>query len=141
MMAVAARVNDDRSLGRLFRDLSTEIITLLRQEIDLAKTEVKEKLAQVGMMSRAAAIGAGLALGGGLSLLAALNLGFISLLSKLMSGWTAMWLAPFIVGVVLAGVGYAMIRNALDTHGRNLVPRKTAESMQANTEWLRSKIG
>lgn len=139
-MALGARINEDRSLGRLFRDLSTEIVALLRQEIDLAKTEVSEKVAQVGAMSRAVAIGAALGLGGALALLAALVVGLVSLLSKFMSPWVAMWLGPLIVGVVLAAVGYAMVRSAFDTHRQSLVPRKTAESLQENKEWLKSKI-
>ena len=138
-MAVGARINEDRSLGRLFRDLSADTVALLRQEIDLAKTEVSEKIVHVGAMGRDVGIGAGLAVGGGLALLAALILGLTSLLSKFTSPWVAMWLAPLIVGVALAGIGYAMIRSALDTH-QSLVPRKTAESLQENKEWLKSKI-
>ena len=139
-MAVGARLNEDRSLGRLFRDLSTEAVTLFRQEIDLAKTEVSEKVTHIGAMGRAVGIGAGLAVGGGLAILAAVILAMISLLSKFMSPWLVMWLAPLIVGAVLAGIGYAMIRSALDTHRESLVPRKTAESLQENKEWLKSKI-
>jgi hypothetical protein len=140
-MAVGARLHEDRSLGRLVRDLSMDTVTLLRQEIDLARTEVSEKVARVGEMARTVGIGAGLAYGGGLAILAAVILGGISLLSKFMSVWVAMWLAPLIVGVALAGVGYAMIRTALDTDRPSLVPRKTAESLQENKEWLKSRIG
>jgi uncharacterized membrane protein YqjE len=139
-MAVAERIHHDRSLGRLLKDLSTEIVTLLRQEIDLAKTEMKEKIAHVATMGRAAAIGGGLAFAGALGLLAALILGAVSLLSKAMSPWVAMWVAPLLVGLVLAGVGYAMLRNALKTHRQSLVPHKTAESLQENQQWLKSKI-
>jgi uncharacterized membrane protein YqjE len=139
-MAVAERINHDRSLGRLLKDLSTEIVTLLRQEIDLAKTEMKEKIAHVATMGRAAAIGGGLAFAGALALLATLILGAVSLLSKTMSPWVAMWVAPLIVGLVLAGVGYAMLRSALNTHRQSLVPHKTAESLQENQQWLKSKI-
>ena len=87
-MAVAERINHDRSLGRLL----------------------------------------------------ALILGAVSLLSKAMSPWVAMWVAPLIVGLVLAGVGYAMLRSALNTHRQSLVPHKTAESLQENQQWLKSKI-
>ena len=139
-MALGARINEDRSLGRLLKDLSMDIVTLLRQEIDLAKTEVKETVNQVGAMGRSVAIGAGLALAGGLALLAALVLGLISLFSEFLSPWVAMWLGPLIVGLVLAGIGVVMVRTALDTHRQSLVPRKTAESLQENQEWLKSKI-
>ena len=139
-MAVAERINHDRSLGRLLKDLSTEIVTLLRQEIDLARTEMKEKIAHVATVGRAAAIGGGLAFAGALALLAALILGAVSLLSKAMSLWMAIWVGPLIVGLVLAGIGYAMLRSALNTHRQNLVPHRTAESLQENQQWLKSKI-
>lgn len=139
-MALGTHIDGHRSLGRLFKDLSTETVTLLRQEIDLAKTEIREKLSDVGTMGREIAIGGGLAVAGGLALVAALILGLTSLLSKFMSPWVAMWLAPLIVGIVLAGVGYAMIRKSLDAHRHGLVPRKTAESLQENKEWLKSKV-
>jgi hypothetical protein len=140
-MTIGARLREDRSLGRLIRDLSMDTVTLLRQEIDLAKTEVSETVNRVGAMARSAGIGAGLAFGGGLAILAAVILGGISLFTKFMSVWVAIWLVPLVVGVVLAGVGYAMIRSALDTDRESLVPRKTAESLQENKEWLKSKIG
>jgi Putative Actinobacterial Holin-X, holin superfamily III len=139
-MALGARINEDRSLGRLLKDLSTDTVTLIRQEIDLAKTEISENIAQVGAMGRAVAIGAGLAVAGGLALLAALVLGLTSLLSEFLSPWVAMWLGPLIVGLLLAGIGFVMIRTALASHRQSLVPRKTAESLQENQEWLKSKI-
>jgi hypothetical protein len=140
MMALGTRLDNHRSLGRLFRDLSTETVTLLRQEIDLARSEVRETVAHVATMGRDVAIGAGLAVAGGLALLAALVLALTSLLSEVMSPWVAMWLAPLIVGLVLAGVGYAMIRKSLDTHREALMPRETAESLQESKAWLKSKI-
>jgi putative Mn2+ efflux pump MntP len=113
---------------------------LLRQEIDLAKTEMREKIAKVATMGRAAAIGGGLACAGALALLAALILGLVSLLSTVMSAWVAMWVAPLIVGLILAGIGYVMLRNALNTNRQSLVPYRTAESLQENQQWLKSKI-
>ena len=115
-MAVGARINEDRSLGRLFRDLSADTVAILRQEIDLAKTEVSEKIAHVGAMGRDVGIGAGLAVGGGLALLAALILGLTSLLSKFMSPWVAMWLAPLIGLLTLRAIhSAASVASTMDT--------------------------
>ena len=139
-MRRGVHLDEDRSLGRLLKDLSADAVALLRQEIDLAKTEVSEKVSEIGTMARSVGVGAGLAVGGGLALLAALILGLTSLLSKFMSPWIAMWVAPLIIGIVLAGVGYAMIRSALDNQPRSLVPEQTAESLQENKEWLKSKV-
>jgi hypothetical protein len=45
------------------------------------------------------------------------------------------------VGIVLAAVGYGLIKKALETLKReSLTPRRTTESLQENKEWLKSKI-
>jgi len=140
MMATrAAYANGDRSLGRLFSDLSTDVLTLLRQEIDLAKTEVAEKASHLGVMAKTLAIGGALAFFGALALLAALILGVTSLFSQFMSPGVAVWLGPLVVGLVLAGIGYISIRKALDAN-ETLVPHETTESLQENKEWLKAKI-
>jgi len=38
----------DRSLGELFSELSQETNTLIRQEVNLAKTEMSQKASRVG---------------------------------------------------------------------------------------------
>ena len=43
-----AFATQERSLGDLLRDLSTETGDLLRKEVELAKTEISEKAARVG---------------------------------------------------------------------------------------------
>ena len=39
---------DDRSLGELFSELAQETSTLVRQEVQLAKTEMGQKASRVG---------------------------------------------------------------------------------------------
>jgi hypothetical protein len=81
---------DERSLGQLFGDLSRQLSTLVRQEIDLARTEVTTK---AGAASRdVAMIGAGgaLAYAGLLVLLAAVVL-------LLIEAGLDEWLAALIV--------------------------------------------
>jgi hypothetical protein len=39
---------DDRSLGELFSALATDTSTLVRQEVELAKTEMTQKATRVG---------------------------------------------------------------------------------------------
>jgi len=40
--------SDTRSLGELFASLSKDTTTLVRQEIELAKTEISEKVSETG---------------------------------------------------------------------------------------------
>lgn len=133
---------EERSIGQLLKELRDETTTLLRQEVDLAKTEMSEKASQLGRNVGALAVGGGVAFLGALALLAAVIYGLTSLLDQFMSVGVAIWLAPLLVGLVLAGIGYSLTKKALDTlRQESLAPRKTTQSLQENKEWLKSRMG
>jgi Putative Actinobacterial Holin-X, holin superfamily III len=132
---------DERSLGQLLKDLSGETTTLLRQEVDLAKAEMSEKVSRVGTNLAAVGLGGAVALLGAMALVAALTLGLVSILNDFMSPEVAVWVAPLLVGAVLAGIGWSMISKAMATlRQESLTPKKTTQSLQENKEWLKSKI-
>lgn len=134
-------VQEERSIGQLLKELRDETTTLLRQEVDLAKTEMSEKASRFGTNVGALALGGAVLFLGALALLAAVVYGLTSLLDQFMSVGVAIWLAPLLVGLVLAGIGYSLTRKALDTlRHESLAPRKTAQSLQENKEWLKSKM-
>ena len=134
-------VQEDRSIGQLLKELRDETTTLLRQEVDLAKTEMGEKASRVGSNLGSLALGGGVAFLGALALLAAVVYGLTSLLDQFMSVGVAIWLAPLIVGLVLAAVGYSLLNKALATlRQESLTPRRTTQTLQENKEWLKSKI-
>lgn len=133
--------DEQRSLGQILKELSTETSTLLRQEVDLAKTEMSEKASRVGSNLGSVAVGGAVAFLGALALLSAIVAGLISLFDQFMDLEVAVWLAPLLVGIALAAVGYGLIKKALETLKReSLTPRRTTESLQENKEWLKSKI-
>lgn len=135
------RAKDDRSLGQLLKELTSETTTLLRQEVDLAKTEMSEKASRLGTNLGSLAVGGGVAFLGALALLAAAIYGLTSILDQFMSLGVAVWLAPLIIGLILAAVGYSLVKKALETLKReSLAPQKTTESLQENKEWLKQKI-
>ena len=135
------RAKDDRSLGQLLKELTSETTTLLKQEVDLAKTEMSEKASRVGTNLGSLAVGGGVAFLGALALLAAAIYGLTSVLDQFMSLGVAVWLAPLIIGLILAAVGYSLVKKALETLKReSLTPQKTTESLQENKEWLKQKI-
>lgn len=134
-------LREDRSLGQILRDLRDETSALLRQEVDLAKTEMSEKISVAGQNLGSVAVGGAVAFAGALTLLAALTLGLISLLSQLMSRDVAMWLAPLLVGGILAAVGYSMVKKALQAlKQEGIAPKRTTQSLKENKEWLTSKM-
>ena len=140
-MAVANERKDERSIGQLLKELTHESSTLLKQEVDLAKTEMSEKASRVGANLGEVAVGGAVALLGAIALVLAAVYGLGAILNNFLSPETASWLAPLIVGGVLAAVGYSMIKKALETLKReSLTPEKTTQSLQENKEWLKQKI-
>ena|SRR4028118_1088207 len=134
-------VQEERSIGQLLKELRDETTTLLRQEVDLAKTEMSEKASRFGTNVGALAMGGAVLFLGALALLAAVIYGLTSLLDQFMSVGVAIWLAPLLVGLVLAGIGYSLTKKALDTlKQESLTPQKTTQSLQENKEWLKSKM-
>jgi hypothetical protein len=134
-------VAEDRSLGQILRELRDESSALLHKEVDLAKAEMSEKASRVGSNLGAVAVGGGVAFAGALALLAAVVNGLTSLLSKVMSPGVAVWLAPLLVGIVLAFIGYGMIKKAVAAlKQERIAPTQTTESLKENKEWLKSRI-
>jgi hypothetical protein len=141
-MAVPGERKDDRSIGQLLKELTQESSTLLKQEVNLAKTEMSEKASRVGANLGEVAVGGAVALLGAIALLLFAVNALGSLLDKLgLSPGITVWLAPLIVGGILAAVGYSMIKKALETlKHESLTPKRTTQSLQENKEWLKEKI-
>jgi hypothetical protein len=134
-------LRDDRSLGQILRDLREETTQLLRQEVDLAKTEMSEKMSRLGSNLGSVATGGAVLFAGALVLLAALTLGLIALFSQFMDRDVAMWLAPLLVGGILAAVGYGLVKKALQAlKQEGIAPQRTTQSLKENKEWLTAKM-
>lgn len=134
-------LRDDRSLGQILRDLRDETSQLLRQEVDLAKTEISEKVSRMGTNLGSVATGGAVLFAGALVLAAALTLGLIALFSQFMDRDVAMWLAPLLVGGVLAFIGYGMVTKALQAlKQEGITPQRTTQSLKENKEWLTAKM-
>jgi len=121
---------DDRSLGELFSDLSRQTTTLVRQEVQLAKTEMSDKVSKVGKDVASMAVGGAIAYAGFLAIVAAL----IILLAEILP-W---WLAAFIVGVAVAATGYLLIQRGREAMKHdNLAPTQTIETLKEDAEWAK----
>jgi hypothetical protein len=125
--------SDDRSLGQMFADLSRETRTLIQQEIQLARTEITEKASRMAKGAGFIVGGALLAYGGLLAVVAAVVLGLIAF------GLPA-WAGALLGGIVVAGVGYVLIRCGLATlRPLELAPRQTMDTLKEDVQWLRSQ--
>jgi hypothetical protein len=123
---------DDRSLGELFSELSRETSTLVRQEVDLAKTELTHKATEVGKDIGFLAAGALVAYAGFLTLVAML----VIALAQLGVTW---WLSALIVGVVVLLAGGMLVRTGLAAlRSESVVPKQTIETLQEDAQWAKN---
>jgi hypothetical protein len=125
---------DQRSLGELFGDLSRQMSALVRQEIELARTEVTGKATaaarDVGIM------GAGIVL-----LYAALLVLLGAAVLFLADQGVTPWLAAVVVGIVVAVVGGLLVmsgRQALAS--RDMAPNRTVETLKDDAEWAKEQM-
>jgi hypothetical protein len=141
MAVFAARTRTERSFGDLLREVTGDMAALFRKEVELAKAELSEKASDVGKNVGSLAVGGAVMFAGALALLAAVvNLvGWV--IAEITSPELAVWLAPLLVGLVLAWVGYGMVKKAMAAlRTVSLAPEKTTQSLQENKEWLKEKI-
>ena len=131
-----------KPLGVLFREVVDKTRGLLREELRLAKAEMREQLALAGRNLIWIGIGAGLGLPAMLVLCIALNRGLTVLFAQFMDPEIAAWLVPLLIGLVLAGVAAALITRGVHTlrDHLNLVPEKTKQTLKEDKEWLRQKV-
>ena len=121
------------SLGELFSRLTTDTGDLVRQEVALARAEMREVGSTIARDGTRIGIALGLALAGTLALTAFL----IVALGDLLDNY---WLAALIVGVVLVAVGGVLARNAVnDIKRRSLKPEQTIDTLREDAAWAKAE--
>ena len=133
---------EERSLGELFAGLASDTSTLVRQEVALAKTELKENASRMAGHATHIAIGGFVAYAGIIVLLIGIGhlLGAV-LLRAGMDPTLAQWLAPSLVGLVVAIIGWVMLSKAKSAIAHDeLAPRQTIDSLRDNKQWAQSKL-
>jgi hypothetical protein len=128
-----ALTNDDRTLGEMFAELSREIRTLVHQEIQLARTELTEKVSQFGK-------GVGFVIGGGLVAYG----GFLAIVAAIVLALSAMglpgWAAALVGGILVAGAGYLLIRSGLAAlRPDQMTPHQTIDTLKEDAQWLKTQ--
>lgn len=121
-------------MGELFKQLSEDLSTLVRQELKLAQLEMTEK-------GKKAGVGVGMFGGAGLlGLLAALTL--TTCLVAALSTQMKVWVAALIVTVV-----YGALAGVLALQGKNRVseatppvPEQTVDSIKEDVQWAKTQL-
>ena len=130
------------SVPALLRELRDETTTLLRQEVSLAKAELKENASRLTSHAVQVAVGGFVAYAGIIVLLIGIGHLLGALLERFgVSEGVAQWLAPTIVGLAVALIGWGMLSRAKNAMAHDdLVPRRTVDSLRTNKEWAQSKL-
>jgi uncharacterized membrane protein YqjE len=121
----------EQPIGDLLKQLATETTTLVRQELDLAKAEMREKGKKAG--PGFGMIGAA----GGVALLAlgALTACLILALDGAMPNWLAALIVAVAYGAV-AAVLYTRGKEKVDDAG-SPAPRQTIETVKEDLQWAK----
>jgi hypothetical protein len=127
-----ARTQTQPSIGELFGELSRDTATLIRQQMELARLELSQRIARLGKGLTRVVIGGALATGGLLAMVAGIVLAVTAL------GVPA-WVSALAVGAVLALVGYLLAQQAIAAMSReDLTPQATLETLKENAEWIKT---
>lgn len=123
----------ETEIGALFGELSEEARLLVRQEVELAKAEIKEST------SHATGVGAGF---GAAALVGYLALAILAVAAGLgLAELMPAGLAFLLVGLVLAlGAGIAFLVGKKNLKALNPVPHKTIETIKEDLSWLRARM-
>jgi uncharacterized membrane protein YqjE len=121
----------EQPIGELLKQLASETTTLVRQELELAKAEMREKAGKAG--PGFGMIGAA----GGVALLAlgALTTFFVLALNGALPNWLAALIVAIVYGAI-AALLYMRGKEKVDDAG-SPAPRQTIESVKEDVEWAK----
>jgi uncharacterized membrane protein YqjE len=123
------------STGSLIRGILNDLRTLIREEIALARVEMREQAGR----ARAAALSFGIAAAalafGAIFLLVAIALGIATLL-----GWPA-WTGFLIMALLLGIGGYITLSSGRKQLARvHAMPEETVTTLKENSEWIAKRL-
>lgn len=130
--AANAPEDDERSLGDLLSAVTTDITTLMRQEVDLAKAEVRQEVSKAGK-------GAGMLAGAGVAghlLLIFLSLCVMFALGNVMDlAWAALIVAV-VWGIAAAVLGFMGKKQLAEVNPK---PERTVETLKEDVQWAQNR--
>lgn len=123
----------DKTFAELVAELTRETTLLFRQEIDLAKAELTEKVSRAGAGVAEVAVGGVIIL---VSLLALTAAAIIALAQAI--GW---WQSALVIGVAVLLIGTAaLIRGLANLRADRLTPQRTLASLRENRDWAKEQM-
>jgi uncharacterized protein YacL len=124
----------EQPMGELFKQLSDDLSTLVRQELTLARVEMTEKGKKAGV---------GVGMFGGAGVITVLALGALTtcLIAALATGME-LWLAALIVTVVYSALGGVLAVTAKNrvAEATPPVPEQTVETVKEDAQWAKTQL-
>ncbi len=122
---------EETSVGELIGNISDDLSQLFRQEVELAKVELKQEAAKAG---KAAGMLGGAGFAGYLAVVL-LSFAIVFGLANVMdAGWAALIVA--VLWAVIGAVLYANGRKQLKTV--DPVPHRTVDTLKEDAKWLKN---
>lgn len=126
--------NEEAPIGELLKRFGQDAGTLVKQEITLAKLELRESAKSLAKDAGKIGAAAGLGLFGGFAFLAFVIVGLGDLINNY-------WLSALIVAVLLLGAAAVLARGAMASMKRNsLAPRETVETLKDDQRWAKREV-
>jgi len=124
----------ETSIGELIGNISNDLSQMFRQEVELAKAELKQEAGKAG---KAAGMLGGAGFAGYLAVVLLSFAAVFGLANVMDAGWAALIIAVLwgVVGAVL----YLSGRKQLKTV--DPVPRRTVETIKEDAQWLKNPTG
>ena len=123
----------EKPMGEIAGELTRDLSLLVRQELELAKAEMKEKgkTAVPGLEMLGAAGAAALMAAGALTACAVLVLAI----------FLPSWLAALLVGAALAGAAYLLVKRGKEQVAKAgaPIPEQTIETVKEDVEWAKTQ--
>ena len=121
----------EKSIGELVSELTQELRTLFRQELELFSAEIKEKMTNIAIDAAGIGLGVVLLYFGSLVLLAAMVLGLASVMPA--------WGAALLVAAAFIGAGVILVLNRLhDLAQLKTKPEQTVETLKETVQWAKT---
>jgi uncharacterized membrane protein YqjE len=123
---------DDRSISDVLQDILRNVQEIVRSEVRLAETEIREEAAKT--KSSAVLLGAG-------AVTAIFAILFLLLMIVYMLGLVMpSWIAALIVGAALAVVASVMLTAGIRRFKQiHPTPERTVETIKENVEWAKQQ--
>jgi len=131
-VAAAPSEADERSLGDIVGDIATDLTTLIKQELELAKTEAKDAAVKAGK-------GAGMFGGAGVAALMTLIALTLTLI-WLLDNWMPLEVAALIITVVWAAIaGVLALRGRAEIKQMTPPMETTQKTLKEDVQWAKAQ--